>query len=94
MSLFGSSGGGGMFPRASEADLAGNGTPNVGRPTPPGQHRAQAYAAKMPADEAQRLAAAVGAADRALEFGFRARGGQLPAEAAGPGAPRDGAGVR
>jgi hypothetical protein len=92
MSLFAAAGG--MFPRASESDLAGNGTPATGRPTPAGANRAQSYAGTLPADEAARLKAQIGPADRAAEFGFRAKGGQPPADVTGPGAPRDGAGVR
>jgi hypothetical protein len=96
MSLFGrsTSSGGGLFSRASEADLVGAGTATPGRPTPPGQHRGQAYTAQTPADEAARLRAQIGPADRALEFGFRARGGVPPSDVVGAGAERRGAGRR
>jgi hypothetical protein len=94
MSLFGAAGGGRLFPRNSEADLAGKGTPHAGRPTPPGQSHGQAYAAVEPKDEAGRLKAQIGDANSAAAFGFRAEGGQTPADATGPGTPRPGAGVR
>jgi hypothetical protein len=89
MSLFGNAGGGGLFGRASESDLAGN--HGAGRPTPPGANRAQSYAAKLPVDEAQRLAQQIGDVNAAAAAGFRAAGGATPA---GDGAPRRGPGVR
>lgn len=93
MSLFGSAGaGGGLFPRAAEADLRGVRGDVTGRPTPRGQHHGQSYAAVEPADEAGRLKAQIGPADRSAAWGFAAAGGQPPADVTGPGAPRDGDG--
>lgn len=88
MSLFGSAGAsGGMFPRdrASEAALQ----------TPPTTSaRPAAYTPRDGAtDQQQRVDAQVGPAEKALEFGFRAEGGQQPRDTQGPGASRSGAGV-
>jgi hypothetical protein len=85
MSLFGNAGaGGGLFPRASEASLQNEPRP-AARP---------AYTAVEPKDEASRIQAQIGPTERAVAWGFAARGGPQPADTTGPGAPRDGAGVR
>jgi hypothetical protein len=86
MSLFGgNAGGGGLFSRTAEATLQ----------NPPAPPARPAYTPRDgAADQAQHVAAQIGPAEKALEFGFRGRGGQPPADVTGPGAPRDGAGVR
>lgn len=81
MSLFRSGASAGLFGRAGEATLQ----------NPPEPAARPSYTAREPKDEAERISKQIGDTAAAVRAGFKAAGGATPA---GPGAPRDGAGVR